>query len=167
MKKRWITILMAFLMVISTTSMGYCASQENNSTNVTDVPESIGVIELYSVPVGVTFGNETVVKGNCSLNGTTVSTAVAVLASALNVSGLGAYITDAVTTAISVGASKIYYTRKVAYAEDDQYYYVRTKVRLYSDSERKKPVSEWKTTYSKKSKTNGASTGELQCCSEF
>ena len=44
----------------------------------------------------------------------------------------------------------------VKFGEDSEYYYVRTKIRLYSDAAHTNSVTEWKTVYHKKSKSSGA-----------
>ena len=44
----------------------------------------------------------------------------------------------------------------VKFGEDSEYYYVRTKIRLYSDAAYTNSVTEWKTVYHKKSKSSGA-----------
>lgn len=118
-------------------------------------------MEIKGAPVGVTFGNETTANGSYAIEGTTVTTAVSALTIAIGVTGVGAYLTLAVTTAIGAGASHVYWVKKIAYGEDDTYYYTRTKVRLYSDSAHTKPLGDWKTVYHKKSKASGASLGEM------
>lgn len=122
--------------------------------------------EEYSIingaPAGVIFSGEVTANGNCSIQGLVVSAIAAILMRKINVPDSYGYFVDAATLGVSYGASYLYWTRKVAYGEDSQYYYVRYRVRVYRDSAHANPVAAWRTVYSKKSKNSGASTGDDQ-----
>lgn len=163
--KKMVALLLTFTVVFSTTTVAFANEKKeecNNASLVEDVSAIIGGAEINGAPAGVTFGGEVTAEGSYELEGVTVSNAVSAIGIAIGISGIAAYITLGVSAAIGIGASHIYWVKKIAYGEDSQYYYVRTKVRLYSDVKHTKPLADWHTVYTKKSKNSGASTeGEI------
>ena len=155
-----ITLCMA-LVVGLIPGMAFAETDSENSIEISlseGVSATLNGAELNGAPAGVKFGNEKTIEGTYELEGVTISTAVAFLVAAMSVPTMVSYITTGVTVAISLGASHIYWVKQVAYGEDSQYYYVRTKVRLYRDAAHQKPLNDdWKIVYTKKSKNNGAS----------
>lgn len=115
---------------------------------------------INGAPAGVTFGGEVTASGSYALTGAGAAAAASAIGIAVGVEGTAAYILLCVTTAISLGASCIYWEKRIAYGEDSNYYYTRTKLRLYIDSAHNHPLGAWKIVYNKKSKNSGASTGE-------
>lgn len=160
--RQMVALLLTFTLVFSMTTVAFANEKKeecNNASLVGDVLVIIGDAEINGAPAGVTFGGEVTAQGSYELEGVTVSIAVSALTIAIGVSGIAAFISLGVTTAIGEGASHVYWIKKIAYGEDSQYYYVRTKVRLYSNASHTKPLTDWKTIYTKKSKNNGASEG--------
>ena len=147
-------IILTMVLVFATATSAF--ANEGIAKNSTDNKTTSELIKKSSAPVGVKFGNDTTVEGNYEIEGVAVSASVSFISVAIGLSGISAYITAAVTTAIGTGASHIYWVKKIAYGEDSKYYYVRTKVRMYADPAHTNPVSEWKTVYHKKSKSSGA-----------
>lgn len=161
--KKLLSLLLAFTMVFSTATVSFADVKTDENVNI-NLDEGISIIiseaELNGAPSGVEFVGERPIHGSYELEGVVVSTAISAIGIAIGVSGLGAFISLGVTTAISLGASHIYWVKKVSYGEDSYYYYVRTKVRLYSNAAHTKPLTDWKTVYTKKSKNSGASEGD-------
>lgn len=159
--KKTISTLLIVTLIISSTTVGFATTTEAAS-NVTRDFELVGtdIIVLNGAPSGVTFGPESAISGNCNIQSGIISLIVGSLSVATGLSGLAAYFTNGATVAVSLGLGCIYWQKKVSYGEDSQYYYIKSRVRLYSDSDLEKPITEWKTVYTKKSKANGASIGD-------
>ena len=149
-------ILLATSVVFATEENQVCQNSRKSlgeSENLIIMP---GNVEINGAPAGVKFCKETTGQGSYEIEGISASTSASAIAVAMGVGGINGYILLGVTTALSTGASHIYWVKKIAYGEDSEYYYVRTKIRLYSDAAHTNSVTEWKTVYHKKSKSSGA-----------
>lgn len=160
--KRIITIVLIMAIAIMSTSYTFAETTEYNTLDKSVVLTHLGsddIIEIKGAPAGVVFGPETYATGSYEIQGVIISVAAGALSIAIGLPELYSAIVLAISTALSVGASHIYWIKWIAYGEDANYYYTRTRIRFYSNPARTNPVSDWQTVYHKKSKNSGANTG--------
>lgn len=105
-----------------------------------------------SAPPGVSFGKDQPYKGTYEMTGVAISVEAVLICLALGIPAGTAAVVSMVTIAISLGLSHIYWTKKVAYGEDSQYLYVRTKTQFYKNSSRTAKIGSEIVSYQKKAK---------------
>lgn len=105
-----------------------------------------------SAPPGVSFGDDHPYKGTYEMTGVAISVEAVLICLALGIPAGTAAVVSMVTIAVSLGLSHIYWTKKVAYGEDSQYLYVRTKTQFYKNSSRTAKIGSEIVTYQKKAK---------------
>lgn len=120
--------------------------------NLTQEKVNIGDAAAVSPPPGVTFGEDREYKGTYEMTGIAISIEAALICAALGLPSGTALVVSMVTIAVSLGLSHVYWTKKVAYGQDSQYIYVRTKTQFYQNSARTKKVGKEIVTYQKKAK---------------
>ena len=158
--KKIISVLLVFTMIFTATSTAFADSSENMVSDEESLLINTIVGEgdtINGAPAGVVFSGNNVAKGNYKIAGKLISLSVGAICAAIGLSGISAFVTKAVAKALDLGLSHVNWTKIISYGEDSNYYYTRTKIRLYSDSNREKPLTTWKTVYTKKSKNSGAS----------
>lgn len=156
--KRIITLILTIAMVFSSTSAALASSvdYESELLNLTEVHIANGEwVEMNGAPPGVVFGNDSTTSGTYTSQSLIVSVAVNALITLVGGSIPAAIIEGAVVSVFGTGVGHINWVKKIAFGEDDNYYYVRTKGRLYWDSAHTQPLTDWYTIYSKRSKNSG------------
>lgn len=155
--KRTIAFLLTVSIVFTSSFTVFATGSAKQPLGLNELEAIISEAEIMSgPPAGVVFGEEHHVAGNYAFQGTVVSIIVGMIAVALGLSEIGGVIATVVTAALSLGISQIYWDKYIAYGEDDEYYYVRTRVRFYSDAGHEHPLSDWEIVYSRRSKNAGA-----------
>lgn len=145
-------------MVFSSVSIAFASSTDYKS-ELLYLMEDNGLkgewLEMNGAPPGVVFGNDSTTSGTYTSQSLIVSMAVNALITLVGGSIPAAIIEGAVVSVFGAGVSHINWVKKIAFGEDDNYYYVRTKGRLYWDSAHTQPLTDWYTIYSKRSKNSG------------